>query len=218
MGARGRSRSRQLVPGELSDDEKDAQIAASMGNPLNMSIYDPHETERVSEVGGWAMIRRPLPAIERDLDKYVTIGCVFWVTQMEGTEDGFDKYGRYKVRCASPFGEVCLWPYEYVILDAQFLMHACQEGALHFHPAAISAEQFTEQMFYCMKCGIGREEAMMMSLGTLTGPVGWFEPHAEVAEFVNLFANVGGGMSIENKQRRSDARQINPPTGKKERK
>lgn len=203
-----RSRSKR-GPIDMSDEARHerAYAACIFGNPLNGDVYDPHENQMLPETGAWVMIRRQLPPIERGVDKQVTIGRVFWSERLaDSDEEGFRPDGTYKVRCLSPFGELCLWPYEYVTMDPKFLISAWQEGAIKFHPTGIAESQFNDQVFYCMSRGISRADAVVMSLGTMTGPIGWFEPDQEIVEFVTMFENVGAGIQQVNKQRRNAQR------------
>lgn len=56
------------------------------------------------------------------------------------------------------------------------------DGELIFHPSRIDDVRFSEIAFYARSRGIGLADAAVMALGTLTGPVGWFEPRPDLAE------------------------------------
>lgn len=184
-----------------------AHAAAVFGDLLSGDIYDPRENQMIPKSGAWAIIIRPLPPLERGLDEQVTMGRVFWCEQMPNAdEQGFLPDGRYKVQCRSPFGDLCLWPYEYRVLSASYLTMAWQEGGFTFHPSAKSEDQFSEQLFYCMSRGISRADATVMCLGTMSGPVGWFEPSDEVADFIAGFQNAGRGLTQVNRDRRAAAK------------
>lgn len=191
-----------------AEAKKEREYSACIfGNALNGEVYNPHENQLIAEVGSWVMIRRQLPPMEREMDQHITIGRVFWAERTTGTdEEGFNlKDGTYKVLCRSPFGELCLWPYEYIVLDATYLTAAWQDGALAFNPTGLSEAQFTDQMFYCMSRGIGRADAAVMCLGSLSGPIGWFEPAEEVVDYVSMFSEVGM-ITDTNRKRRSASR------------
>lgn len=173
---------------ELSDRAKSILTRSPFGwmDPANREVFDPAPSSRVPETGAWALITRQLPAIERGIDQHVRVGRVFYVERADraGTDAaGFSRDGRYKVRCRSPWGEVHLWPYEYATIDVPELLAMWAEGELRFHPTDIEPARLSEVTFYARSRGIGIADAMVMALGTLAGPVGWFEPaSAELAE------------------------------------
>lgn len=188
---------------ELSDDKKNSIF--NFGSPLNEEVYDPQKNQVISKTGGWAMIRRPLPAIENGLDEEVTVGRIFWVEHSEGADDeGFLPDGRYKVRCFSSKGDVYLWPYEYIILDTDYILSAWLEGFVTFHPTGVAESQLSDQLFYARSRGISLGDAMVMALGTISGPVGWFEPNEEMREFVTAFQETVS-LTDENRARRAKA-------------
>lgn len=202
-------RRRKNAPLDMSEDARQERAAAAciFGNPLNGEVYDPRDNQMLPKAGGWCIITRPLPPMERRLDEQVTMGRVFWCDQVANADErGFLPDGQYKVLCRSPFGDLCLWPYEYRVLDSAYLTMAWQEGGFTFHPSEKSEDQFSEQLFYCLSRGIQRADAVVMCLGTMSGPVGWFEPSEEVADFVAGFQNVGAGLMQVNHDRRAAAR------------
>jgi hypothetical protein len=201
------ARSRKPKPGELridqtaavpvatyeyTDDAKDnyASTLASMSrisrfrvDPANLEVYDPPEKARVPVDGAWAMITRRLPAIEHNLDLEFSVGRILWVERTRGTDDrGFLKGGVYKAMCRSPWGEVHLWPYEYRTVDVPAILEMWTASEIVFHPTAIDDARFTEVAFYARTRGISPGDAAVMALGSLSGLVGWFEPHPGLAE------------------------------------
>lgn len=175
------------------------------GNALSAQIYDPLQI--VPQSGAWAMIKRSLPPLERDMDKQYSVGRVFWIEHDPSAvnEEGFRSDGTYKVWARSVFGDVALLPYEYVVLDTEWIIKAWGEGALTFHPSDMSVAQLTDQVFYCRARGISLADAVVLCLGSITGPVGWFDAEPEIAEFVAEFQDVGI-LTNENRKRRADAK------------
>lgn len=147
-----------------------------------MEVYQPGESALVPESGAWAMIRRLLPPLEGRIDEKMRVGRIFWIERVENTdEEGFRPDGTYKVKCQSPWGEVCLWPYEYATVTVPNLMDYWQAGEMIFHPLNIDQARLNDVTFYARSRGIGLAEAAVMALGSLDEPVGWFEPHSELA-------------------------------------
>lgn len=191
--SRRRKRAPRIADGRVSYrldgdalDDRTVILSWPGVNPANMEVYEPRSNQTVPKAGAWAMITRQLPPMERRLDEQVRVGRVFYVEQEnENTDDeGFAPDGSYKVVCRSPWGELKLWPYEYSVIPAERLVGLWQDGALRFHPLAESEKQFSDVLFYAMSRGIHRADAVVMALGTLAGPVGWFEPATpELAEF-----------------------------------
>lgn len=175
---------------ELSDRAKQLLAKSPFGwcDPANREVYDPRPQSRVPESGAWALITRQLPPIEGRIDQHVRVGRVFYVEQLHGASGatdaaGFQPDGKYKVRCRSPWGEVHLLPYEYSMIDAAAILAMWADAELRFHPLDVEPARLSEVTFYARSRGIGPADAMVMALGTLAGPVGWFEPtSAELAE------------------------------------
>lgn len=197
----------------LREDELEAQIDVVTcwrdAHPANTDVYAPREHQRVPKGGAWALIMRRLPPLERNLDEQLRPALVFWVEHMANADDeGFTPNGTYQVLCRSPFGDVVLWPYEYAVIRPEFLTDAWQRGELLFHPMATSEKPFSDILFYCLSRGISRGDAVVMALGTMSGPVGWFEPVPELAEWVaawcRRFADVGV-LTEENHERSAAA-------------
>jgi len=156
--------------------------ATMFGSPDNALVYDPGPKQRVPKEGAWAMITRRLPNMERDMQKVIRVARVFYVEHTgEADEFGFLPDGRYKVLCRSPWGEVMLWPYEYSVMDAETVISLWQDGELIFHPLNVQLARFNDIVFYARSRGIALPDAMVLALGTLKGPVGWFEPPKELA-------------------------------------
>ena len=55
-------------------------------------------------------------------------------------------------------------------------------------PLNIEAARLNEVTFYCRSRGIGLAEAAVMALGSLEEPVGWFEPHPDLAPAMEAMA------------------------------
>lgn len=152
-------------------------------NPENIQVYDPPDSTRIPPGGSWAMITRRLPPLEGQLDREFRVGRILWIERVRDADvNGFSKGGVYKVLCRSPWGEVCLWPYEYSTIDTAAIVSMWTAGEIVFHPTDIDNARFTEIAFYARTRGIGLGEAAVMALGSLSGPVGWFEPRADLAE------------------------------------
>ncbi len=128
------------------------------------------------------MIVRQLPPIEKGFRETIRVGRVFYIEHVsEADEVGFSPGGKYKVLCNSPWGSVCLWPYEYSVIDTAKLLSLWESKELVFHPIAENV-RFTDALFYVRSRGIAIQDAMVMVLGSFKGPVGWFEPSPELAE------------------------------------
>jgi hypothetical protein len=168
---------------ELSETAKDSIAGVFCGDPANMEVYDPREKSRIPDAGAWAMIVRQLPPIEGGLNENLRVGRLFYLEQIEGTDDaGFLRNGTYKALCRSPWGDLHLWPYEYSTFDTADVVSLWASGELVFHPLNIDSARLSEIAFYARSRGIGLADAAVMALGTLAGPVGWFEPRADLAE------------------------------------
>lgn len=154
------------------------------GDPANLEVYSPGERQRIPEAGGWAMITRKLPPLERALDREIRVGRVFYVERSGGNVDaeGFAPDGTCKALCRSPWGDVWLWPYEYSLIPVLDVVALWAAEELVFHPLQIEGARFNEIAFYARSRGIGLADAAAMALGTLSGSVGWFEPRADLAE------------------------------------
>lgn len=174
---------------ELTDSAKDSldmtglfSGAEYMIDPRNRLIYDPQDAHRIPKTGAWVMIVRQLPAIVGSIDQEVRVGRVFWVEHEEGTDEaGFRKDGAYKVILHSPWGDVCLWPYEYARLDTAYIIDCWSKSELTFHPLNMEPGRLNEVTFYARSRGISLADALVMALGSVTGNIGWFEPTPEIA-------------------------------------
>jgi hypothetical protein len=215
-----RRRKRQVVlrdSYELSEEEKDekdevnAQFGAS--NAWNRAMYDPAENQRVPKTGAWAIIMQALPAIEGGVDREVRPGRVFFLEQSDGADaQGFLSNGSYKVVLHSPWGDVWLWPHEYRVLPTATILALWATRDLTFHPTRIDSARMNEITFYARSRGIALADAAVMALGTIEGPIGWFEATAEVEGYVAMIGRMGGPLTAVNHARRAAAR-----TGRKRR-
>lgn len=191
----------------------------------NGDVFAPHETQRVPKAGAWAMITRRLPPMEGGLDEQLRPGRVFYVQHMPNADDaGFLPGGTYKVKTDTPWGTVTLWPYEYTVKSADAMIALWTDGALVFHPMDVSAAQFNATVFYVRSRGIPTADAMVMALGSIHAPVGWFEPHPDVAPTIEGMIDpaadprVGVGVVISADRRRMVAIPAAVrPDGRKER-
>jgi hypothetical protein len=164
-------------------DRYDDLCGAFKVDPANVEVYKPSDSSRIEPEGAWAMITRKLPPLEGYLDREFRVGRILWIDRMRDADaNGFSKGGVYKVLCRSPWGEVCLWPYEYSTVEPAAILEMWTAGEIVFHPTNIDGARFTEIAFYARCRGIGLGEAAVMALGSLTGPVGWFEPRGDLAE------------------------------------
>ena len=212
-----RRRQRQVAADEhvsyaLGGDDLDVQIwhARAFGaNPANADVYAPRAHQRVPKPGAWAMITRQLPPMEFMLDEQIRVGRVFYVEHEENAdEQGFLPNGTYKVVCRSPWHEARLWPYEYSVVAADRLTALWQDGVLLFHPLNLEPARFSHMVFYAQSRGIGLADAAVMALGTLAGPVGWFEPHPDVApDLEAMVERINRWPWDDTKRRAAQARQ-----------
>lgn len=152
-------------------------------DPANAEVYDPRESQRIPKGGAWCMITRKLPGIEGGIDEHIRVGRFFFLEHVaEACQYGFLPNGMYMALCNSPWGTVRLWPYEYSVVPTQSIIEMWQGEELIFHPTNVQLTRFNDIVHYARSRGIGIADAMVMALGTLKGPVGWFEPHADFVE------------------------------------
>lgn len=148
-----------------------------------MDIYYPREHQRLPKTGSWAMITRQLPPIEGRIDEHIRVGRIFYLEHVKHADDsGFSPNGTYKVQLHSPWGSVCLWPYEYSTIPVSDVVELWASGEIVFNPLRIDGARLSEIAFYARSRGIGLADAAVMALGTLEGNVGWFEPREDLAE------------------------------------
>lgn len=168
---------------ELSDESKDNIAWITRGDPANIEVYDPREEQRLPKSGAWGLITRKLPAIEGGLDKEIKVGRIFYLERQPNSDaSGFIKGGLYRALLRSLWGDLCLWPYEYSVIDTLAIVEMWSAGELIFHPLRIDDARFQEIAFYARTRGIGLADAAVMALGSLSGGVGWFEPRPDLAE------------------------------------
>jgi len=183
--ARKRQKKRAVEGGfELADSEKDRVASALWGNPANLEVYDPRAGSRVPAGGAWALITRKLPPLEHNLDREMRVGRIFFVEHLGNADEaGFLPDGSYKVICRSPWGDLCLMPYEYSVVPVADILSMWSAEELVFHPLRVDDARFNEIAFYARSRGIALGDAAAMALGTLAGSgVGWFEPRPDLAE------------------------------------
>lgn len=189
--ARARSRivgqveSGQPIDYELPQSEKEDEsylYAIGGGHPANDEMHDPREKSRIPKEGAWVLIIRALPPIAGDLDKQIRVGRVFFAEHCDGADEkGFQQNGTYKVRIQSEWGDVCLWPYEYSMIEPLEVIKMWQDGAMIFHPVNMEAARFDQVTFYLRSRGIPMAQAVVMTLGSILAPIGWFEPEPGLA-------------------------------------
>ncbi|MGH7164979.1 MAG: hypothetical protein ACREIS_05575 [Nitrospiraceae bacterium] len=183
---RARVLERRAGTHELSDNEKELIDECHMvlgGDPANIETHDPRPTSRFGMPGAWAMIVRRLPPMERQLDEVARVGRFFWVEHNDQADQfGFLPDGTYKVICRLPEDDVHLWPYEYSVVPVEAILDLWQRDEIVFHPTNIEQARLNDIVFYARSRGIDLSDAMVMALGTLAGPIGWFEPLAYLAE------------------------------------
>lgn len=204
----------QIIDGQISyrlrGDALDVKIYQSTAfpgtNPCNSDVYAPAEKQLVPQDGAWAMITRELPPMELTLDEHVTIGRVFYLEHCSNADrEGFLPDGSYKVLTHSPWGDVWLWPYEYTVIRPEVIIDLWTHGGLVFHPINVQSSTLNAIVFYARSRGISLHDATVMALGTMKGPVGWFDPTDDVREFVSGFQNIGV-LTPENRRRRAAAK------------
>jgi len=150
--------------------------------PAQDDVYRPNSKQRIPKEGAWAMIIRKLPGIEGGIDKHFRVGRIFYMEHERSADQfGFMPDGRYKVLCNSPWGTLHLWPYEYSVIPVPTILPLWQDGELVFHPTNVQLTRFNDIVHYSRSRGISLADAMVMALGTLKGPVGWFEPRTDLA-------------------------------------
>lgn len=212
MSRRRLTVSQQLALGhQLPEDEREVQmtIATMAGHYAGADVFEPRDNQLIPEQGSWAMIVQALPPMERDLHEHIRVGRIFYVEREGETDDrGFPPGGRYRVRLQSEWGELKLWPYEYTTIPVERILNYWQGGLMTFHPAAVEQARFNAVVFYARSRGITLPDAMVMALGSLSGPIGWFEPATtEIAAYMEgIAATVGQPLTAINHQRRAAAK------------
>jgi len=152
-------------------------------DPANIEVYTPRVSQLIAKEGAWVMITRALPPMEENINEHFRVARVFYVNRLPSTDaEGFLLDGTYKVICHSPWGDVCLWPYEYATIDVRVVLELWQAGELIFHPTDMEAGRFNDIVFYARSRGIGLADAMVMALGTFQASIGWFEARPDLAE------------------------------------
>lgn len=196
---------------ELDDDSKDKSVYSFLGDPRNREVIDPPERKRIPKDGAWIMITRRLPAIAGDLDRHIRVARIFYAEHEDGVDDsGFRPDGTYKVRIRSPWGEVSVWPYEYSKIDTAEIIAMWQADEIKFHPLNMELGRFNDIVFYARSRGIATADAMVMALGSIAGPVGWFEPREDLARAAEEMAAVSarfGRLTAVNHERRRAAQE-----------
>lgn len=183
-------------------------------DPANAWVTHPPEDRIVPKQGAWCIIQRQLPPMERGIDKLVTVGRVFWMEHVSSNcdEEGFQPDGTYSVLAKTPFGEPRLFPYEYKRVSIEFLMEMTQAGGYSFTPMALGETFVNDVVFYAMARGIPRPQAMEMALGSLSGPVGWFDSHPDLLGYIDAISRMGRPITQVNRDRRAAARRARRST------
>jgi hypothetical protein len=193
----------------LDEDIIDGLVGVGPCPELNRLSYDPEDRHLVGKEGSWIMVIRPLPPIQGGLERHVTPGRIFFAkTHPSADAEGFLPDGTYKVALLTIWGELCLFPHEYAVMEPDFVTSCWADGELVFHPTGIDAARVNEITFYARSRGIPLASAAVMALGTLSANVGWFEPIPEIAAEAKSLAGSGIGLGIteENRRRREGAR------------
>ncbi len=169
---------------ELSESDKDAQRfhPFSVHPHLEAEVIDPPESKRIPKGGAWVMVLRPPTLAECRFER----GQFFFARHGEDTDPvGFDPWGRYKLRVYTPWGEACLWPYEYSVYSIGSVFDMYTAGEILFNVFnETPVTKLNSTLFYIRSRGIPLSEAMVMALGTFEEPVGWFEPTPEIAAMI----------------------------------
>jgi hypothetical protein len=152
-------------------------------DPANREVYEPLPGSLLPKEGSWIMIRRRLPNIEGGIDKIARVGRIFWGEHLEEADDeGFLMNGSYKIQAYLPEKLGFLWPYEYSTIAFDKVLDVWQREEIIFHPMNLELARFNDIVFYCRTRGISKADAVVMALGTVNGPIGWFEPRPDIAE------------------------------------
>lgn len=168
---------------ELTDAGKaHEQAMAGLGsewtgsNPDDRLRYDPLDSQRLPEEGGYVTFLGQQQGVAGAYSTFMEPGHTFYAQHAPKTEDGFDKYGQYKVYFETPEGPVYLFPYEYVRLSPQHLLYLVKENVLNLHAKGHAPERMYEQVHYLQSRGIHYEDAVLMVMGEDQANIGWFEP------------------------------------------
>ena len=190
------------------DDLYTASLADRRGDDgRGIWRWTPPENRIVAKTGSWGVMTTEALPVVSPFSEEITIGRVFFLQHQPGADNkGFNPDGTYSVVCRSPWGDVVLWPWEYCVLKTETITELWSAGHLVFNAMQAAAEaSVSDRMFYCMSRGIPRADAMVMALGDVTKPVGWFEADENTIETMRSFANVGV-FSRVNHERRARAR------------
>lgn len=177
-------------------------------HPCNDLVYAPTAKQRIPKTGAWIMVTRQLPPMERRLDEHARVGRVFWAEHVGGADDyGFTPDGTYKAVLRATEGDLTVFPYEYSRIEATALTELWAAGELVFHALNIEPGRLNTITFYARSRGIAFADAVVMALGTVSGPVGWFEPRADLAPLMEEMAamDIGGPLTEKNHARRRAA-------------
>ena len=169
---------------ELNDEAKELRdFSFFRGIDLaNREVYSPEKASRVPPEGAWAIITRQLPPVEHGLNERVRVGRIFWVEQHEESDDvGFLFNGTYKVYCRTEWGDLCLWPYEYSIIEFEAVLSMWQAKEITFHPTNMELGRLNDVVYYARTRGISLQDSIVMALGSIKGSIGWFESIPELA-------------------------------------
>ncbi len=174
----------------LSGDALDMELSsAARLAPANDEVYVPQPNSRIPKEGAWVLILRQLPPMEGDMHEHVRVARVFYAEHLPNADDeGFLPDGQYRVRLKTEWGTVDLWPYEYSMVNPLDIIAMWSDKEMTFHPTNMEPGRLNDIVFYCRARGITLPDALVMALGSLKGPVGWFEPRADLAEQAEAMA------------------------------
>ena len=167
---------------ELTDEMKEKRGRFPGTSLLDDEIFDPSQKKRIPKAGAWVMLLR-IPNIQ--IQKNLCRGQIFFAKQAETAADsiGFDTRGMYKIQIFTPWGECCLWPYEYSVPKLDDVLSLWDSKELIFHPFQ-GEPRMTDVLSYIRSRGIGLAQALPMALGSFTEPVGWFDVAEEIRESI----------------------------------
>jgi hypothetical protein len=188
----------QLIDGkatyELSKYEKEEIENGPWVSDHDLEIYSPPAAKKITKKGAWIMIIRA-PKFGSKFKK-LRAGQVHWADQDdEADEQGFNPKGVYKVTVKSPWGEFKLYPYEYSVVTAEWIIGTWSSGEYIFHLKKANVK-LNDILFYIRSRGIPFSQAVPMALGSFDKPVGWFEPTEELQAEIDATFGYTTGLAV----------------------